>query len=307
MTVDTPGEKTHPRRALIMAGGGLKVAFQAGVLQVWLDEAQGDDGPLTFELADGASGGVFNLAMWCQGLSGREIADNWRNFRPLRGISLNWTKWLPVPLSLLDYRRFRRNILQETWNLDWGRIRATERTATFNLYNFTHHRLEVRTADAMDEDALVSAVSLPIWFPPVSMPDGDYIDAVYATDANLEAAIERGADELWIIWTVSQRGIWRPGFVREYFQIIEASANSRLRAVCERIKRNNAADDGRSGEFGRRIEVKWLAAEVPAHYLFNFTQASIRDAVERGVAQARAWCHAQGLTVDSAEPSSVRG
>jgi predicted patatin/cPLA2 family phospholipase len=26
------------KRSLIMAGGGLKVAFQAGVLQVWLDE-----------------------------------------------------------------------------------------------------------------------------------------------------------------------------------------------------------------------------------------------------------------------------
>jgi predicted patatin/cPLA2 family phospholipase len=27
------------KRSLILAGGGLKVAFQAGVLQVWLDEA----------------------------------------------------------------------------------------------------------------------------------------------------------------------------------------------------------------------------------------------------------------------------
>ena len=26
-------------RALMMAGGGVKVGFQAGVLQVWLDEA----------------------------------------------------------------------------------------------------------------------------------------------------------------------------------------------------------------------------------------------------------------------------
>jgi predicted acylesterase/phospholipase RssA len=27
------------KRSLILAGGGIKVAFQAGVLQVWLDEA----------------------------------------------------------------------------------------------------------------------------------------------------------------------------------------------------------------------------------------------------------------------------
>lgn len=53
------------KRALIFAGGGIKVAFQAGVLQVWLDEAG-----LEFDLADGASGGCFNLAMWCQGMRG---------------------------------------------------------------------------------------------------------------------------------------------------------------------------------------------------------------------------------------------
>ena len=54
------------KRSLILAGGGLKVGFQAGVLQVWLDEAG-----LTFDHADGASGGCFNLAMYCQGMIGQ--------------------------------------------------------------------------------------------------------------------------------------------------------------------------------------------------------------------------------------------
>ena len=52
-------------RALVMAGGGLKVGFQAGVLQVWLDEAG-----VTFDHADGAGGGCFNLAMYCEGRIG---------------------------------------------------------------------------------------------------------------------------------------------------------------------------------------------------------------------------------------------
>ena len=78
----------RPRRSLIMAGGGMKVAFQAGVLQVWLDEAG-----IEFDHADGASGGVFNLAMWCQHMSGTEIADAWRRMRPLRGVGLPSTSW----------------------------------------------------------------------------------------------------------------------------------------------------------------------------------------------------------------------
>jgi len=68
---NTPPTKAPTRRSLILAGGGMKVAFQAGVLQVWLDEAG-----ITFDHADGASGGVFNLAMYAQGMSGTRIADN---------------------------------------------------------------------------------------------------------------------------------------------------------------------------------------------------------------------------------------
>ncbi len=37
-----------PKRSLMLAGGGLKIAFQAGVLQVWLDEAD-----LRFDHAEG--------------------------------------------------------------------------------------------------------------------------------------------------------------------------------------------------------------------------------------------------------------
>src|SRR5438128_1883892 len=68
-----------------------------------------------------------------------------------------------------------------------------------------------------------------------------YIDAVYMTDANIEEAIRRGADELWVIWTVSEKDEWHPGFVATYFQIIETSADGHYRAALKRIAENNAA------------------------------------------------------------------
>ena len=282
-------------RSLIFAGGGLKVAFQAGVLQVWLDETG-----LTFDHGDGASGGVFNLAMWAQGMSGREIADKWRDFRPSRAISINPPGWLwPFGArSLFTFDRFRRRILRDEWGLDWDEIQSTSRDATFNVYNFTRQRHEVRTADRMTEDLLISGVSLPLWFPPVTI-DGDvYIDPVYATDANLEEAIRRGADELWVIWTVNEGGEWRNGPIHHYFQIIEAAANSSLRGVLDRIERNNAAvDAGVTSEFGRRIDVRLLRAEVPLHYLFTLRAGRYREAVELGVEAGRTWCHAHGIEI----------
>jgi len=281
------------KRSLILAGGGLKVAYQAGVLQVWLDEAG-----LTFDHADGASGGVFNLAMYCQGMSGRQMADNWRDFPVVGALSLNWRQYLRLfwAESLLTYDNFRRVVLRRRWKLDWDKIRASRRLGTFNAYDFTGHRHVVRTQDQMDEDFLVSCASLPCWFPPVTIGGARYIDGVYMTDANLLEAIARGADELWIIWTVSQKGIWRGGTINTYFQVIETAANGNLKRDLARVEASNAAiARGGTGEFGRPIKVEMLTAEVPLRYLFNFDSRKFTAAVEQGVAEARAWCRVRGI------------
>lgn len=288
----------HRRRSLIMAGGGVKVAFQAGVLQVWLDEAK-----VGFDHADGASGGVFNLAMWCQGMSGTQIANNWRTYRPSRGLEPNLRQlWcLPFGESLFRLRRFRRNVFS-AWGLSWPEIRSTTREATFNLYNFTRHQHVVLEPKDMDEDRLISAASLPMWFPPVRIDGDTYIDAVFVTDANLMEAIQRGAEEVWIIWTVSERGEWHPGFASHYFQMIEAMANGKLRGDLKRIQHNNEAiDRADHGEFGRRIDVKLLRAEVPLHYLVNLSRDRFASAVELGVRAGRRWCVEHGIALPSAD------
>ncbi len=180
------------KRSLILAGGGTKVAFQAGVLQVWLDEAG-----LSFDHADGASGGTFNLAMWCQGMTGKQIADAWRRTQPAEGVSLDASQ-LPKLLwarSLFTLDGYRRHVFP-TWGLDWDKIRASPRQGTFNLFNFSKQELVVLPPAEMDEDHLCACVSLPMWFPPIDLGGDKYIDAVYATDANVEEAIRRGADEI---------------------------------------------------------------------------------------------------------------
>lgn len=281
------------KRSLILAGGGVKVAYQAGVLQVWLDEAG-----LSFDHADGASGGVFNLAMYCQGMSGKEIADNWRGFPVVRSIGLNLRQYLRLywSESLLTYDTFRKVVLRERWKLDWDRIRASRRLGTFNVYNFTKNQLEVRTQDQMNEDFLIACVTLPMWFPPVTIGKDRYIDGVYLTDANVIEAVRRGADELWIIWTVSRKAVWKGGFIDSYFQIIETVANGHLKRDLERIEASNAAiARGEHGEFGRPIKIEMLAADVPLHYLINVVGSDFTAAVEQGVADARAWCRDRGI------------
>ena len=284
-----------PRRALIFAGGGLKVAFQAGVLQVWLDEAG-----LEFDLADGCSGGCLNLAMWCQGRSGTEMADAWRRYRPLDALDVDARELLRLGYarSLFTLDAMRERVFPD-WGLDWDAIRASPREATFNAYNFSRHRLAVWTPDEMDEDRLVACVSLPMWFPPVVLDGETHIDSVFLTDANLDEAIRRGADELWVIWTVSQLDEWHGGFVPTYFQIIETAANGHFRRDLDRIERSNRAlAAGEAGEFGRPVTVRLLEAEVDLHYLVNLTRDRVAEAVNAGVIAARAWCRAEGVPLE---------
>ena len=275
------------RRSLILAGGGMKVAFQAGVLQVWLDEAG-----LTFDHVDGASGATFNLAMLCQGMSGSQIAANWRDLPAAQALDLNLRRPLtPVTgESLATLDRLRERVFTR-WGLDWNAIRASPLEATFNVYNFTRHELEVIEPARMSEDLLVACVSLPMWFPPVQIDGQTYIDSVFITDANIEEAIARGADELWIIWTVSERSEWNPGFVGSYFGIIETAANGHFRRILRRIE---------AGEFGRPIEVRLLRAEVPLHYLLTLSPDRFTEAVERGVEAGRRWCAEQGIALGAA-------
>jgi predicted patatin/cPLA2 family phospholipase len=278
-----------PKRSLMLAGGGLKVAFQAGVLQVWLDEEG-----LEFEHADAVSAACFNLAMWAQGMSGRQIADNWRNLDPLGGVQVNWSGLLRpfrAP-SLFRLDAYRRKVFPR-WGLDLGKVRAGGREATFNVYNFSRHELRPVTAPELTEDFLIAAASLSVWFPPVRIEGDTYIDAIFNTASNIEEAIRRGADELWIIWTTSRRGEWKRGFIGNFFGIFEATTNHAYKRMLARIARNNeAVARGGEGEFGRPIVVRELQAEVPLHYLFNFSRKRIARAVDLGVEAARRWCAA---------------
>ena len=73
---------TAPRRSLILAGGGMRVAYQAGVIKA-LAEAGID-----FDHVDGASGGTINLAMLLSGLSPDDMIARWESLDVHKFVSL---------------------------------------------------------------------------------------------------------------------------------------------------------------------------------------------------------------------------
>ena len=103
----------------------------------------------------------------------------------------------------------------------------------------------------MNEDLLVACVTLPMWFAPVTIDGDRYIDGVYLTDANLMEAIRRGADELWIIWTVSRKAQME-GRLHRHLLPDHRDDRQRASATRPRSHRSQQQGDRRGQERGVR-------------------------------------------------------
>jgi predicted acylesterase/phospholipase RssA len=230
------GDAQAPRRSLILAGGGMRVAYQAGVLRA-LDEAG-----MRFAHADGTSGGTINLAMLLSGASPIEMCDRWRTL-DVEGFA----GLMPVReyLNALDMTAFGSadGVVAKVFphlGIDLAAINAATGIAgTFNVCDFTHKTNEVVPHERLDLDLLVAGISLPIFMPPVPKGDTLYCDSVWIKDANLMEAVRRGADELWVVWCIGNSPVYKRGIFHQYVHMIELSANGGLFEEFDRIEEIN--------------------------------------------------------------------
>ena len=127
-------QHTDPKRSLILAGGGMRVAYQAGVL-VALEESR-----IKFSHVDGTSGGIFNAAMLASGLEPQAIAERWRSLKIKNFVSgRKFTDYLK-PFAMTGYAdadNIRKKVFPHL-SIDLHKIRSnTSFNATFNVCNFS--------------------------------------------------------------------------------------------------------------------------------------------------------------------------
>lgn len=235
---------TGPRRSLILAGGGIRLAYQAGVLEV-LHQAG-----LQFNHVDGTSGGIFNTAMLASGLSPVEMSERWRTLKIRNFMSSLPLKSYFRPMRLAgigDADGIRKGVFPSL-GIDIPKIRNNKDfQATFNLCNFSEKTIESIPGEAISEDLLIAGVSLPIFMPALKIRDAWYTDAVWIKDANLLGAAERGAEEIWLVWAIGNTREYLSGSFNQYVHMIEMSANGglleefrQLNNLNERIKRGES-------------------------------------------------------------------
>ncbi|WP_395657258.1 patatin-like phospholipase family protein [Nocardioides sp.] len=221
------------RRALVLAGGGIRVAWQTGVVA-----ALEEDG-LTFDHGDGTSGGIFTLGMLLSGQRPDEMVRRWIDLDVRRFVS-------PLPLrsylrSPTDWTAFGgaggvRDAVLPALGIDLARVRAAgPMTGTFNVCDFGRKRCVPIPHTEIDEDRLVAGVSLAGVMPAVEHDGRTWTDAVWIQDANLLESVRRGCDELWVLWCIGNTPRWGTGALEQYVHMIEMSATGALSAELDAI------------------------------------------------------------------------
>ncbi|MCA4133628.1 patatin-like phospholipase family protein [Arthrobacter sp. M4] len=223
------------KRSLVLAGGGMRVAWQAGVVRALAEEG------LTFDHIDGTSGGIMTAGMMLSGVSPQDMCANWsgvdvKDF----GSALPLGDYLKGPWSLPaigDADGLLGKVFPAL-GIDDAEIRrrasmpdATE--GTFNVVEFTEKRCHSIDATQIDAELMAAGMSLPIFLTPLRRDGRIWTDAVWMRDANVQEALRRGANEVWLIWCIGNSPYWGDGPLEQYVHMIEMSAMGALNADFE--------------------------------------------------------------------------
>ena len=226
------------KRSLVLAGGGMRVAWQAGVVRALAEEG------LHFDHVDGTSGGILTAGMLLSGVPAEEMCRNWSgvNVKDF-GSALPLGDYAKGPWSLPaigDADGLLGKVFPAL-GIDDGEIRrraarpgAVE--GTFNVVEFTGkicHAIDARDVDA---GLMAAGMSLPIFLTPLRRDGKIWTDAVWVRDANVAEALRRGADEVWLVWCIGNTGYWGDGPLEQYVHMIEMSAMGALLADFEAAK-----------------------------------------------------------------------
>lgn len=217
-------------RSLVLAGGGMRVAWQAGVVRALEEEG------VAFDHVDGTSGGIMTAAMMLSGISGAEMCDRWRGLSASAFTSLlPLHEYLTGPWSLPaigDADSIVQTVLPRL-GVDIERMRASEIAGTFQIVEFTTKQCRALEPADLDLELLAAGMSLPGWLTPLRRGDEVFTDAVWVRDAGVAEAVRRGADEIWLVWCIGNTPYFGDGPLEQYVHMIEMSAMGALLADFE--------------------------------------------------------------------------
>ncbi|SHN30325.1 Predicted acylesterase/phospholipase RssA, contains patatin domain [Cyclobacterium lianum] len=287
MLIEHKDSEAGNRAALVLAGGGMRVAYQAGILKAMEEEG------LRFAHVDGTSGGIFNAAMLASGHGTVHMMDVWKSlpvkyFASLANLKEYFTPWKLKGLG--DADSIRRKVLPH-FGVNVNTMHQLDLPVTFSLCNFTNKTVQAISAREIDERHLLAGVSLPILMPALKVGADWYIDAVWIKDANLMEAVRRGAEEIWLVWAIGNYPSYLNGALHQYVHSIEMSANGALWEEFQQIQLINRAIAHDDSPYGQRKTIKIHIIKpdfpLPLDPELFFGKITSRDLINMGYQDAK--------------------
>jgi len=266
-------------RSLVLAGGGMRVAYQAGVL-IALQEND-----LNFSHVDGTSGGIFNTGMLISGLTPEQMADKWRSLKLSSFISGRKGKDYMNLFKMEGYAD-ADNIRDKVFphlGIDIDTINKHDIVnATFNVCHFPTKDVWAFPHTKVKEGHLLAGVSLPIFMPALQIDGEFFTDAVWIKDANLIEAAQQGSEEIWLIWAIGNTPTYLNGAFNQYVHMIEMSANGALLEEFRRLRLSHPKI---------RLHVIKPPTPLPLDPDFFFNKINGRELINMGYSHAYEYLH----------------
>jgi predicted acylesterase/phospholipase RssA len=277
-----------------MAGGGARLSYQAGVIIALEEEG------LSFNHFDGTSGGIFNTAMLCSEIEPCDMARRWRKVNVM-----NFSSLLPFK-SYFSKNKFSAigdadgiiNKVYPTLGIDVPKMNANANIdATFNVCNFSKKTVEVITNRNVTLQHLVAGMSLPIFMPALKINGDWYTDAVWIKDANITEAMNRKANEIWLVWAIGNSHEFLNGSFNQYVHMIEISADGGLLLELEQLEKQNS---GKAEGEKTILHVIKPEFPLPLDPDLMLNKINVDELINRGYADAKSYL--QRKTIQGVAP-----
>lgn len=238
---------TRPPTALVLSGGGMRGAYEVGILSGIVEVMDAEPGgPALFDVLAGTSVGAINAAYFAANADAHDhrverLADTWQSLRlddharlrplglaPLPDALRRLAKSSVLGKSLLDTRAVevlvRRTVDWERMhrNVDAGIVRAVMVAALHVVSGrttvFTEGAPGVRIEDTRDErrvtaferitaDHVLASAAIPLLFPTRKLGDHYYCDGGLRFNTPIAPAIRAGAERLVVVSVRHERSV----------------------------------------------------------------------------------------------------
>lgn len=270
-------------KALCLAGGGVKGAYQVGALRRWLLD-EGRD----YDIVCGVSVGALNTAVLAQAplgdprLAYRYLVNSWEGLR-CTDLYRHWFPLGPVHSLWTGAWYTSAPLAQRLAKLDARAIATSGRTVQVGAVSWTTGRYRTVTGDHPEflKWALASA-SLPVFLPPVPLEGDLWVDGGVRNSTPLSSAIELGAREIDVILCSDPEAapVWKPaGFCR-----VLSSTRRLVDLLSDEVARTDLQVCGlknllaQAGAAYRDVSIRVLAPSQPiTRDVLDFTPSAIEE------------------------------